>query len=76
MDEFNPFRGNVFQTIAKNEDGSVAEKDSLGRLVYVEISPEDAAGRYNYQKADNRNYMDGDTRSSLKPANSSDWNVE
>lgn len=76
VDEFNPFRGNVFQTIAKNEDGSVAEKDSLGRLVYVEISPEDAAGRYNYQKADNRNYIDGDTRSSLKPANSSDWNVE
>ena len=76
VDEFNPFRGNVFKVKARNEDGSVAEKDSLGRLQYVEITPDEAAGRHNYQKADNRNYKDGDVTSSLKPEGGSDWNTD
>ena len=32
VDEFNPFRGNVFQTLETDEEGNVAQKDSLGRL--------------------------------------------
>lgn len=76
VDEFNPFRGNIFKTLATNEDGSVAEKDSLGRLKYVEINPARMAGRYNYQKADYRNYRDGDLKSALPGNNASDWNGE
>jgi sulfatase modifying factor 1 len=65
FDEFNPFRGNVFQKLATDEEGNVAEKDSLGRLRYVEISADEAINRWNYKKADYRNYMDGDYESSI-----------
>jgi formylglycine-generating enzyme len=65
FDEFNPFRGNVFNKLATDEEGNVAEKDSLGRLRYVEISADEAINRWNYKKADYRNYMDGDYESSI-----------
>jgi sulfatase modifying factor 1 len=65
FDEFNPFRGNVFQKLATDEEGNLAEKDSLGRLRYVEISADEAINRWNYKKADYRNYMDGDFESSI-----------
>ena len=32
MNEFRPFRGNVFQSIDRDQDGNVVTKDSLGRL--------------------------------------------
>jgi gliding motility-associated lipoprotein GldJ len=62
---FNPFRGNVFKKRVRNEDGSLAPRDSLGRIQKTPIEPEDAAGRRNYQKADYRNYMDGDLQSRI-----------
>ena len=74
MDDFNPFRGNVFMTLEKNSDGSVAEKnDTTGRLKYRMMGETDLEGtdhtdelsRYNYTKADNINYQDGDLRSSI-----------
>jgi formylglycine-generating enzyme len=72
MDEFNPFRGNVFKQLKRDEEGNVAEKDSLGRLQYVEIPEEEAINRWNYKKADYRNYQDGDYESSI--LESGDWN--
>ncbi len=72
VDEFNPFRGNVFKKLATDEEGNVAEKDSLGRLKYVEISVDEAINRWNYKKADYRNYMDGDYESSI--VEGGDWN--
>jgi gliding motility-associated lipoprotein GldJ len=65
VNEFNPFRGNVFKKYVRNEDGSLASRDSLGRLRKVPITEEDAAGRTNYQKADYRNYLDGDLQSRI-----------
>jgi gliding motility-associated lipoprotein GldJ len=65
MDEFRPFRGNVFKTLVRDEEGNVAEKDSLGRLRYREVTEEEAINRRNYQKADNINYLDGDLASSI-----------
>jgi gliding motility-associated lipoprotein GldJ len=65
IDEFRPFRGNVFKTLVRDEEGNVAEKDSLGRLKYREITEEEAIDRRNYQQADNINYQDGDFASSL-----------
>ncbi len=72
FDEFNPFRGNVFKQLKKDEEGNVSEKDSLGRLQYVEIPEEQAIKRWNYKKADYRNYRDGDYESSI--VTSGDWN--
>ncbi len=63
VDDFNPFRGNVFETLVRNEDGSIAQKDSLGRLKKTPITEEEAAMRDNYNKADYRNYRDGDLQS-------------
>lgn len=59
-DDFNPFRGNVFKTQLTDEEGQVAEKDSLGRLIYRDVSMAENEGRRNYQAADNINYLDGD----------------
>jgi gliding motility-associated lipoprotein GldJ len=64
--DFNPFRGNVFATQQKDEEGSVAEKDSLGRIPYREVTPEESADRRNYTKADNINYLDADEAEYIK----------
>lgn len=60
QNDANAFRGNVFTEIVKDEDGKPVEKDELGRLKRQNISAEDAANRDNYDRADVRNYMDGD----------------
>lgn len=59
-DDFNPYRGNVFKTQLTDEEGQVAEKDSLGRIMYRDVSQAENEGRRNYTKADNKNYLDGD----------------
>jgi len=59
-DDFNPFRGNVFKTQLTDEEGAIAEKDSLGRIMYRDVSEAENEGRRNYRKADNINYLDGD----------------
>ncbi len=73
MDEFNPYRGNVFMDLERSEDGTLVEKDSLGRLKYVQMNPSRMAGRYNYSKADYRNFKDGDKRSSLLGDDDTGW---
>jgi len=65
VDEFRPFRGNIFTTLERDEDGNAAEKDSLGRLRYREVTEEEAFGRRNYRKSNNINYLDGDFESSI-----------
>lgn len=62
--DFNSFRGNIFKTKLKSEDGTeLAEKDSLGRLNYRDVTNEEAAERRNYRKSDVRNYIDQDEQS-------------
>jgi len=73
MDEFNPYRGNVFMDLERSEDGTLVEKDSLGRLKYVQMNPSRMAGRYNYSKSDYRNFKDGDKRSSLLGDDDTNW---
>jgi formylglycine-generating enzyme len=65
VDEFRPFRGNVFTKLVTDEEGRIAQKDELGRLRSEPISEEDAFGRRNYSQADYINYRDGDRMSSL-----------
>ncbi len=69
VDEFRPFRGNVYDKFtagdSPDERNNYAEKDSLGRMQKVAVTPEDAYGRMNYRSSDNINYMDGDQQSSI-----------
>lgn len=71
-DEFRSFRGNVYEKLKLDPslDDELAQRDSLGRTQYVQITPDDAANRRNYRKADNINYLDGDYESQLS---SQDW---
>lgn len=59
---FRPFRGNVFTKMVLDPNGNPVI-DSLGRIKREEITERDAEGRFNYRKADYRNYQDGDARS-------------
>jgi len=63
VSDFSPFRGNVFTTPVLDEEGFYAEKDSLGRMRYREITVNEAEGRTNYREANNINYLDGDNKS-------------
>ncbi|MBC7411788.1 MAG: SUMF1/EgtB/PvdO family nonheme iron enzyme [Bacteroidia bacterium] len=64
--EFRSFRGNTYKTQVRDEEGAIAEKDSLGRIRYrnVELEKDNLAERRNYRKADNINFQDGDIESS------------
>lgn len=65
LDEFRPHRGNVFKKKLLDDEGNIAEKDSLGRIQYVNVTEDDALNRRNYKKADYRDYRDGDYKSSI-----------
>jgi gliding motility-associated lipoprotein GldJ len=61
MEDFRPFRGNVFEEYAKNAEGQFY-KDSLGRVVRKKVGRL-KEGRDNYLLGDNRNFNDGDMMS-------------
>jgi formylglycine-generating enzyme required for sulfatase activity len=58
--DLNPYRGNVYKEILKDEYGNVVEKDSLGRLKYRYIRDEELVERENYRAGDVRDFRDGD----------------
>jgi sulfatase modifying factor 1 len=58
--DFNGFRGNVYQTQVRDEEGQIAEKDSLGHITWRNVTDEEAVNRRNYNKADNMSYLDAD----------------
>ena len=62
VEDFSPFRGNVFERKVKDENGEYV-LDSLGNVKKEVESIEDNEGRINYQVGDARNYDDGDARS-------------
>jgi len=65
------FRGNVYTTPKTDEDGFIAEKDSLGRITMVPVDVQGNVYRRNYKKSDNINYLDGDIESQM----GIDWNT-
>ncbi len=71
MTDFNPFRGNVYKKKKVDSDGLIQEKDSLGRVVYEDVTVEENVTRRNYRKANNINYIDGDYSSVLNSGG--DW---
>jgi len=71
VDEFRPFRGNIFTTLERDEEGNVAQKDSLGRLKFRPVTGEEATQKWRrYSQSDYRNYNDGDYASSTEFSNS------
>jgi len=66
-DDFRPFRGNVYKTQVLDEDGAIAEKDSLGHIKYRDTDPklDNLQERRNYHQADNINASDGDWESNI-----------
>ncbi|MFZ9661440.1 MAG: SUMF1/EgtB/PvdO family nonheme iron enzyme, partial [Chitinophagaceae bacterium] len=64
VDDFNPFRGNHFKKIYKNENGEL-ERDSLGRVKYVDVTDAESKDRRNYQRGNVKNYRDGDETSQV-----------
>ena len=58
--DLNPFRGNTFTTTVKNEDGTMVEKDSLGRIQRRLMTDEEVAHVQSLSVADARDYLDGD----------------
>lgn len=69
VSDYSPFRGNIFMNKKTDFEGFVAEKDSLGKLIYIPVTDEENRSRRNYRKADNINYTDGDLRSTI----TNDW---
>ncbi len=74
VDGFNPFRGNVYTDTRRDANGAIVGKDKLGRLYIDTVKDVNVANRANYQKADYRNFNDGDLQSAIP--NASDWTVE
>ena len=62
-EDFNPFRGNEFKTQARDEEGNIAPKDSLGRIQYRALQEDEIGQRTNIRKANAINYRDGDEES-------------
>ncbi len=64
--DYSPFRGNVFTQKTLDDDGFIAQKDSLGRIRREPISQEEASKRQNYRTSFNSNYADGDYMSAIR----------
>jgi formylglycine-generating enzyme required for sulfatase activity len=56
--DLNSFRGNVYQTQQRDADGNITEKDSLGRIIYKDVTEAENIKRRNYKKADNIGFKD------------------
>jgi len=62
VNDLNPFRGNVYHDLKKDEYGEPI-LDSLGNVA-TELEPDSIASQHwNYMRADLRGYLDGDSAS-------------
>ena len=71
MSDFRPFRGNVFRTKKLDQEGIPVDKDSLGHIQYRQLTEQETMNRFNFRRADNRNYKDGDKKSAI--VEGGDW---
>jgi len=61
--EYNPYRGNIYMSKELNPDGTVKERDSIGRIPMVIDAESKNERRSNYRSSYNVNYGDGDLAS-------------
>jgi formylglycine-generating enzyme len=83
MEEFRPFRGNVFtkyDVLIDPRDGTIeltpeAENyfDYSGKILRKPVRDEEVFNRENYTTADNKNYLDGDLESLIPGGTGGDW---
>ncbi len=73
-DDLGAFRGNIFQTQVRDQNGFVDVKDSLGRIRYRDVTVEESENRKNYRKSNNIDYLDGDFASETRTDNN--WNSQ
>ena len=66
VSDFNPYRGNVFKTQERDDEGAIQEKDSLGRIRMRDVTEAENIDRRNYTKSDNINYLDGSLNEATK----------
>jgi len=60
VDDMNSYRGNKFQKLYQNGNGEF-ERDSLGRVKYVDVTDAEANNRRNYQKGNVVGNKDSDS---------------
>jgi len=65
VSEYNPYRGNIYQTYKMLDDGTVEDRDDQGVVPMVPVSDFKNDRRRNYRSANNVNYLDGDYASNL-----------
>jgi formylglycine-generating enzyme len=65
VEEVDPFRGNIYNRVKLQDDGSIEEKDTIGHIPYVTMTPSEVLsnGRYEVRQADLNSYKDGDSLS-------------
>jgi len=65
VDEFRPFRGNIYKRPKVEEDGTLQEKDSIGHVPDTVLTNAEILenGRYQSRTADLNSYKDGDSLS-------------
>jgi len=67
--EYNPYRGNIYTSMLKKPDGTLVERDSIGRIPTL-IDPDTKnERRSNYRTSYNVNYGDGDLASLMNVDN-------
>ncbi len=65
VDEFRPFRGNIYRRAKLQEDGTLEEKDTIGHIPFVDVSKDEmlSNGRYEARSGDLNGFRDGDSLS-------------
>ncbi len=65
VDEFRPFRGNVYTRPSIQDDGTIEDRDSIGHIPYQNMTNAEvqASNRYETRTGDLNNYRDGDSLS-------------
>ncbi len=63
--DMNPYRGNEFKVMERDEDGRPVEKDSLGRVRYRYMDKDELAEYDNINTARASDYRDGDKASNV-----------
>jgi len=67
VNELDPFRGNKYQKLKLQDDGTIEEKDSTGRLIYLDVTDADIAAnnRFETRTGNLSNFRDGDSLSNV-----------